>query len=145
MVNVIKFCFLTFVFLFHPLFSFSLVHDDFENTPKRIFFDGKELVMESGIDSIFFGKCHRGSSCSVNLTVINQSDITLWITNVRGSCGLSVPVWPRDEINPGKSGIIQIRFDSQRMGEINRNLTIHSNTFEGSTVLSVTGQVIQGP
>ncbi len=140
-----KIVFLTFVILFHSILTYSLSGDNFEEKSGSIFFDGRELVLENGEDTIFFGNCFSGSSCTYSLVVSNQSDVNLWITNVRGSCGLSVPVWPRTEIYPGESATIQIRYDSQRIGDINRNLTIQANTYTGSTVLKLAGRVLQGP
>jgi hypothetical protein len=145
MVNIIKIYFLTFLTFFLPIISFASLPGEYKKKSQQIFFDGKELLMEGGVDSISLGNCKRDSVCASTFTVINKSDVTLLISNVRGSCGLSVPVWPRDEIHPGESGTVQIRFDSERIGVINRNLIIHSNTFSGSTVLKVVGKVLQAP
>jgi len=144
-IDMMKADFLTFLFVFLPFFAFSFTEDESDKKTDFLYFDGKELLWEGDIDTVQFGNCYSNSGCTHTLMVKNESEVTLWITNVRGSCGLSVPAWPREKIASGETGIIQIRFNGQQPGKFYRNLTIHSNTFSGSTVIKVAGQVIQGP
>jgi hypothetical protein len=105
-------------------------------------FDGKDLVLSSEVDYIELGEVLAGSNCSRTIRIKNSSQEVLWIANVRGSCGLSVPLWPRDYVDPGKEATIQIRYDCSRPGPINRNITIHANTSNAKTIFSVRGRVI---
>jgi len=105
-------------------------------------FDGKDLVLSGQTDCIDLGEVLTGSNCNRTIRVKNNSQEVLWIANVRGSCGLSVPSWPRNHIEPGKEATIQIRYDCSRPGPINRNVTIHANTFKAKTIIQIRGKVI---
>lgn len=107
-------------------------------------FDGVLLSLPENIERIDLGTTIKGEVSSAAVKVINESNTTLLIANVRGSCGLSIPAWPRNPIAPGEEAIIQIRFDSNRPGVIIRNITISANTANSSTVVKVSGEVIEG-
>ena len=106
-------------------------------------FDGSSLTPENQQATIEMGEVRQGAVCQRTIQVKNASEVPLWITNVRGSCGLSVPTWPRAQLQPGSTGVITVRYDSSRPGEINRNLTIVANTENASTVFKVTGMIIK--
>ncbi len=108
----------------------------------RLVFDGSELVFSEEEKIVDLGEVKQGAVCGVSIVVKNQSQEILRIANVRGSCALSVPSWPRRDIEPGGEGVIQIRYDSSRPGPFNRNVTIHANTQSSVTVLRVQGKII---
>ncbi len=107
-----------------------------------LLFDGVELVFSEDSNSLDMGKVKQGDVCSANITIKNQSEKVLRIANVRGSCALSVPSWPRRDIAPGEEGVILVRYDASRPGVFHRNVTIHANTRTSVTVLKVTGEII---
>lgn len=118
-----------------------------ENTDRTfdyiLVFDGSALIMEDHQTTISMGEVRMGAICQRTIQVKNTSDVPLWITNVRGSCGLSVPTWPRTQLQPGSVGAITVRYDSSRPGEINRSLTIVANTENASTIFKVTGMILK--
>ena len=64
------------------------------------------------------------------------------ITNARGSCGCTVPQWPRTPIAPGASSEITVEFNSERKsGKRNQQVTITANTEPHSTVIRLVGEV----
>jgi hypothetical protein len=96
---------------------------------------GKELVID-------LGKTEQGLVCSGVIIIKNNSDQVLQIANVRGSCGLSVPSWPRRNIAPGQEATIQMRYDSSRMGAFSRNLTLNANSNTSVTIIKVQGEIV---
>jgi hypothetical protein len=139
---MIKSIFLTFSFL---VLSFSLSSFGLDAPDIYVLkYDGEVLSFVDGIEKINFGTVKKGAITVATIRVINASDKMLFIANVRGSCGLSVPAWPRNPLAPGEEATIQISLDSNRTGVINRNITINANTDSSSTVIKVTGQVIEG-
>lgn len=76
----------------------------------------------------------------------NEGNDTLKILNAKGSCGCTVPEWPKDPILPGKSGVIKVKYDTKRPGEINKSVTITSNAVnEPTKVIRIKGMVGPAP
>lgn len=57
----------------------------------------------------------------------NSGSTALTITNAKGSCGCTVPEWPKEPIRPGETGIIRIKYDTSRSGPIMKTVTITTN------------------
>ncbi len=58
----------------------------------------------------------------------NTGNAPLLVTNAIGSCGCTVPEWPKEPIMPGKTGNIKITYDiANRPGKIDKIVTITTN------------------
>ena len=76
----------------------------------------------------------------------NTGNAPLIISDVKKSCGCTVPSWPKEPILPGETGEIKVTYDTKRPGAINKNITIVSNaTNEPSKVLRIKGNVLPAP
>lgn len=72
----------------------------------------------------------------------NTGNAPLIISNAKGSCGCTVPDWTKEPINPGKTGVITVKYDTKRPGAINKSVTITSNAVnEPTKVLRIKGTV----
>jgi len=60
-----------------------------------------------------FGTLEEGEKVEHVFKFENTSTNPLTISNARGSCGCTVPEWPREPIAPGESGEIKVKFDSK--------------------------------
>ncbi len=67
----------------------------------------------------------------------------LIISNVQSSCGCLIGEWSREPVMPGKSGIIRARYDTHRIGIINKSLTVVCNATEPNVTIRVKGLVIE--
>ena len=66
----------------------------------------------------------------------------LILSNVSSSCGCTVPDWPREPILRGKSASIKVKYDTNRVGPINKSVTITSNAGNApSKVVRIQGTV----
>jgi hypothetical protein len=73
----------------------------------------------------------------------NTGEVPLVITSATGSCGCTVPEWPRTPIAPGATGEIKVSFDStNRSGKQDKTVTIEANTVPRTTVLKITSNVM---
>jgi hypothetical protein len=70
----------------------------------------------------------------------NTSGKPVIITNATGSCGCTVPEWPKQPIGPGESSKIDVRYDTNRPGPFTKTVTVTTNDGE-SLVLTITGTV----
>lgn len=57
----------------------------------------------------------------------NVGDGPLVISNAKGSCGCTVPQWPREPIMPGESGYIKVKYDTNRVGAMTKYVTLTTN------------------
>jgi hypothetical protein len=79
-------------------------------------------------------------TCEFKFT--NTGTAPLIITNAKGSCGCTVPQWPKDPIMPGASASIKVKYDTKRPGAINKSVTITSNATNSPTkVIRIKGNV----
>ncbi|MFN8332574.1 MAG: DUF1573 domain-containing protein [Saprospiraceae bacterium] len=71
----------------------------------------------------------------------NKGTEPLIVKNARGSCGCTVPTWPKEPIMPGETGVIEIRYDTQRVGSINKTVSIQTNEGDEEIRLFVKGNI----
>ena len=90
-----------------------------------------------------FGQLVDGEKVSYSFTFTNSGDAPLIISSAKGSCGCTVPDWPRDPIAPGESGSIDVTFNSSgRSGKQNKAVTLTANTNPSRKVINITSEVI---
>ena len=68
---------------------------------------------------------------------------TLVISNVQSSCGCVKPYWSNKPISPGKKNVIQVKYDTKRIGTFYKTVTVTTNDHINSTiVLTIKGNVL---
>ena len=93
-----------------------------------------------------YGDIERGGDPYCFFEVTNTGTEPLIISNAKGSCGCTVPEWSREPIMPGKTSEIKVRYDTKRVGPINKTVTLTSNaTNEPALVLRIKGNVKPEP
>ena len=94
--------------------------------------------------SFDFGTITEGDKVEHVFKFTNTSENPLTITNARGSCGCTVPEWPKEPIAPGAASEIRVSFDSKgKKGPNNKSVTITANTIPTNTVLQISADVIK--
>lgn len=89
-----------------------------------------------------YGDIKQGGDPYCEFVVKNTGTEPLIISNAKGSCGCTVPEWSRDPVMPGKTTIIKVRYDTNRVGPINKTVTITSNAVnEPNLTLRIKGNV----
>lgn len=77
-------------------------------------------------------------------TFTNTGKEPLLILGAEGSCGCTVPTWPKEPIAPGKSGKIEVAFDpAGKLGEHSKVVSITSNTQPTTTILTIKATIIK--
>jgi hypothetical protein len=101
-----------------------------------------------------YGTVKYGDDGSCQFEFKNTGDEPLIISNAKGSCGCTVPEWPKEPIAPGAKGVIKVKYDTKRPGAINKSVTITSNAVNGSfdattktstNILRIKGNVLPAP
>lgn len=88
-----------------------------------------------------YGNLQQGGNGECEFKFTNNGKEPLVITNCQGSCGCTVPVCPKEPILPGKSGVIKVKYDTNRPGAIYKTVTVNSNAKSGNVVLTIKGNV----
>jgi len=105
---------------------------DTTNLPKMVF-------VETKYD---FATVEEGDKVSHTFKFTNAGKVSLLISDVRSTCGCTVPKWPKEAIPPGEQNQISVVFDTAGKKERQHKLiTITANTYPSKTVLSLDGFV----
>ena len=72
----------------------------------------------------------------------NTGDAQLVISDVKSSCGCTVPKKPDGPIAPGASGTIEVKYDTKRVGPIRKTITVYSNADEPIKALKIKGEIL---
>lgn len=103
---------------------------------------GDVPVMEFQKNIHDFGTIKQGEKVSFSFKFKNTGKADLIIASASGSCGCTVPNFPKQPIAPGKEGVIDVTFDSSgKSGQQNKQVTVVANTIPNTTVLTVAGMI----
>ena len=102
--------------------------------------DGAQIEFEKKKHD--YGTVEYGGNGQCTFDFKNTGNAPLIISNAKGSCGCTVPSWPKEPIAPGATATITVKYDTKRPGAINKSVTITSNaTNEPTSVLRISGNV----
>lgn len=95
-------------------------------------------------ETIDYGKIRRGSDGVRVFEFTNTGDAPLVITNVRSSCGCTIPKKPEEPILPGQTGQIEVKYDTNRAaGPFRKAITVSSNANSPTKILKIKGELIE--
>jgi hypothetical protein len=104
--------------------------------------DGQFAVMTFQEEEHDFGTIKQGDKVSTDFQFKNTGEADLIITSARGSCGCTVPDYPKTPIKPGETGNIKVSFDSKgKQGKTSKTVTILCNTQEGNKILKINANI----
>lgn len=86
---------------------------------------------------------HDNGQCEFKFKNTGKADLIL--TTCRASCGCTVPEWPHEAIAPGKTAVIKVKYDTGRLGPINKTITVESNAVNNRLELRIKGNVNARP
>lgn len=99
---------------------------------------GAKMTFET--TTVDYGTIAQNSEPFRTVMFTNTGTEPLIIKSAKGSCGCTIPTYPKEPIAPGKSAEMKIRYDTKRLGAINKTVTIQSNA--GVKILKVKGNVV---
>jgi hypothetical protein len=98
------------------------------------------------IEEYNFGTIKQGDKVTYDFVFLNNGKEPLIISEAHGSCGCTVPQWPKEPIAKGSKGTIHVEFNSTgKMGMQDKTVTITSNAKSGQKVLHLKGNVEAPP
>jgi len=100
--------------------------------------DGKYPVVEFEKTEHDFGTINQGDKVVYTFNFKNTGAADLLIANAVGSCGCTVPEYPKEAIKPGESGKMKVSFNSEgKSGQQQKTVTITANTASGKETLTI--------
>jgi hypothetical protein len=100
-------------------------------------------VMEFDETTFNFGTISQGEVAKHTFFFKNTGKSPLIIASAQGSCGCTIPIWPKDPIQPGQEGKIEVSFNSEfKSGPQEKMVTILANTDPIKSYLKVVGKVL---
>ena len=93
-----------------------------------------------------FGEVPEGPTPEYDFEFTNTGKEPIVISKAQGSCGCTVPDWPKEPILPGKKGKIHVSYNTiGRPGPIQKDVYVTSNAQQSMMVLHIKGTVKARP
>lgn len=90
-----------------------------------------------------FGDIVQGEKVSYSFIFKNTGASDLLISSASGSCGCTVPTFPKEPIKAGQEGKIDVVFDSDgKSGLVEKTITLVSNCDPSNKILTINSNII---
>ena len=100
------------------------------------------MLFRSKTDVIDYGTIEKGADGVRVFEFTNTGNAPLIISKVNSSCGCTVPKKPEGPIQPGETGQIEVKYDTNRVMPIRKTITVISNADTPTVALKIKGDVI---
>ena len=88
-----------------------------------------------------YGTIDHNADGARKFVFTNNGTEDLIIKNAKGSCGCTVPTWPREAIAPGTTAEIGVKYATNRVGKFTKTITLTTNASKKPVILTVKGEV----
>jgi len=124
------------VFFLVTVFSVtSLQAQDLASAKKTASIDFETEVLD-------YGTIEKGTDGLRTFTFTNTGNAPLIISEVKTSCGCTVPTYSKEAIMPGKDGEIKISYDTKKVGSFTKTITVLSNANQERKTLKIKGAIV---
>jgi len=103
--------------------------------------DPNAPVFEFEKETIDYGIIEKGADGQRIFKFKNIGKSPLIISNVKTSCGCTVPTVPKEPVMPGQTAEMTVKYDTNRVSPFNKAITIYSNASEPKKVVYIKGTV----
>ena len=103
--------------------------------------NGAEITIV-GDETINFGEIIQGKDKNIEFIIQNTGTGDLIITNAKASCGCTQLEYPKEIIKPGNKERIKVTFNSNKIGEQKKNITLTTNATPSIKILTIEGIVL---
>jgi hypothetical protein len=112
------------------LFGFNLDASAQETVTTTEILDGPQIKVDKDVHD--YGTMDQGGNGECVFVITNTGNAPLIVSLCKGSCGCTVPVCTKEPIAPGASTEVSVKYDTKRLGLINKTVTITSNAVNAS-------------
>jgi hypothetical protein len=111
-------------------------------------FSQAKIEFKAKDNTIDYGTVSKDSDSGVRtFEFTNTGDAPLVLSNVKSTCGCTVPSFSKDPIMPGKTGKIEVKYN-MNPGPIVKTITVESNASNvenGMVAIKIKGLVVVKP
>ena len=106
---------------------------------------GNFPVMEMDKMEHDFGTIVNGTPVETIFKYTNTGNSMLVVSNIKSTCGCTVPSDYTREVAPGQTGQFTVKFNGRGSGKVTKSLTMTTNTEKGTEVVRITATVEADP
>ena len=107
------------------------------------FSQNKKAIITFEKTVIDYGTVDKGANGVRDFVFTNTGDAPLIISNVKSTCGCTIPKKPEKPILPGESDKIQVKYDTNRIGVFRKTITVNTNAPSSPIIaLKIKGNVL---
>ena len=93
-----------------------------------------------------FGEIEAKTKVETTFKYTNTGDAPLVITDIKSSCGCTVPQdWSREPLLPGDKGEFTVKFNGSGSNKVSKTITVTANTEKGSEIVKISAFVRPDP
>jgi hypothetical protein len=92
-----------------------------------------------------FGTLMNGTPVETVFKYTNTGNSMLVVSNIKSTCGCTVPKDYTKEVAPGETGQFTVNFNGKGNGKVSKSLTITANTEKGTEVVKIGAMIQQDP
>lgn len=107
-----------------------------------VFAQDKVAKIEFKTDTIDYGTIEKGADGLRVFEFTNTGNAPLIVSEVKSTCGCTVPKKPEGPIMPGEKGEISVKYDTNRVNPIRKTITVISNADTPTVALKIKGEVV---
>ncbi|MCH9661431.1 MAG: DUF1573 domain-containing protein [Bacteroidetes bacterium] len=101
-----------------------------------------QAKIEFKTETIDYGQVAKGADGVRIFEFTNTGNEPLIVSDVKSSCGCTVPEKPKEPVAPGATSSIKVKYDTKRVGKIRKTVTVYSNATEPIKALKIKGEVM---
>ena len=114
-------------------------------TKKKVDVPVQEKKANSTIDFeskvVDYGTVEHNADGVRKFVFTNNGTEPLIIKQAKGSCGCTVPTWPKEPIAPGVTAEIGVKYSTNRVGKFTKTITLTTNASKKPVILTIKGVV----
>lgn len=84
-----------------------------------------------------FGIIKQGEHQETTFKFKNTGDVPLIVSNVKSTCGCTVPKKPEAPVQPGEEGEIKVTFNGSGKNQVTKRITVTANTEKMTQTLTI--------
>lgn len=123
------------------IFSLTLLHAQNKKVKEEMVFD--KIIEGTVLHD--FGSIVYGANGDVDFVYTNKGASPLVISDVKSTCGCTIPSWTKEPVAPGQKGTIKVKYNTTLPGAFNKTIVVYSNANNSPVRVSIKGKVNPQP
>ncbi|WP_299101486.1 DUF1573 domain-containing protein [uncultured Winogradskyella sp.] len=92
-----------------------------------------------------FGSIENGTPVETTFKYTNTGNSLLVVSNIKSTCGCTVPSNWTKEVAPGETGEFAVKFNGKGNGKVSKSITMTTNTESGKEIVKISASVQADP